>query len=255
MCLAEVVEMTNGKGERRYRFVAEIRPGWFLEERSFPEIVVPAVVDGRKRAFISGEANGGYNFGRGSFADVNSASAGAFAATWDDESGTYFGVEDSHALCRRCGFGEDGRGLFFTEIVNGWKTGRDETDYDIVVRDVRRTGEKLVWTDFLDIYRAWDDRQSWSRLKLADRTDLPGWLKSGAAMTLASSRNARPPSPRRQASARVNAFVNASFAGNAGSVAIRTKRLARICFTSLIIPIFSAIRPPSERVGDAAGRK
>lgn len=183
LCLAEVIETTNGKGERRYRFVAEIRPGWFLEERSFPEIVVPAEVGGRKRAFISGEANGGYNFGRGSFADVNSASAGAFAATWDDESGTYFGVEDPQSLCRRCGFMEDGRGLYFTEIVNGWKTGRDETDYDIVVRDVRRTGEKLVWTDFLDIYRAWDDRQPWSRLKLADRTDLPGWLKSGAAMT------------------------------------------------------------------------
>ena len=182
MTSVEVAERRTGEGERHYRFAADVRTGWFLEERSFPEIAVPAEVGGRKRAFISGDANGGYNFGRGSFADVNSASAGSFAATWDDASGTYFGVEDSHALCRRCGFGEDGRGLFFTEIVNGWKTGRVETDYDIVVRDVRRGDEKLVWSDLLDIYRIWDDRQPWSRLKLSERTDLPQWLKSGAAM-------------------------------------------------------------------------
>ena len=67
--------------------------------------------------------------------------------------------------------------------VSCWKSGEVATDYDVVARKVRRGGQPLVWSDFCDIYREWGDRQQWSGKPLAERKDVPEWLRAGAAMT------------------------------------------------------------------------
>ena len=172
-----------GDGETRYRLDVLIADGWHLEKRTFPEILCPVIgADGSRKWFMTGRASGGYGHGCAKYSS-NGNGAGAFAATWDDSEGMYFGVEDGSDETREVYFRDAPSGRVCSECVHGWSTGEIRMDYDVVVRKVRRGVLPLVWSDFCDIYRAWGDRQSWSGTPLAEREDVPRWLKSGAAMT------------------------------------------------------------------------
>ena len=169
--------------ETRYRLSVKVADGWHLEKRRFPEIETPLVgVDGAQRWFIVGRGNGGYGhvLMRN---ELNGNSSGAFAATWDDVEGVYFGVEDACGENRSVGFWDEPSGRMFAEEVIGWRTDEICADYDVVVKKVRRGALPLVWSDFCDIYREWGDRQPWSGKPLAERDDVPEWLRAGAAMT------------------------------------------------------------------------
>ena len=169
--------------EARYRLSVKVADGWHLEKRTFPEISCPLVgANGAQRSFMTGNAGGGYGRECHRYSS-NGNGAGAFAATWDDAEGMYFGVEDGSDENRVVGFWDVPSGRVFAEAVHGWRTGEVRTDYDVVARKVRRGVQPLVWSDFCDIYREWGDRQPWSGRKLAERDDLPDWLKAGAAMT------------------------------------------------------------------------
>ena len=170
--------------EARYRFRVKVADGWHLEKRRFPDIACPIVdSDGAERRFVSGWCYG-VGYGRDVVrSSSNGDSAGAFAATWSDSDGIYFGVEDPEDENRSIGFWDTPSGRVFGEEVLGWRSGEVCANYDIVVRKIRRGALPIVWSDFCDIYREWGDRQSWSGKPLAERGDVPDWLKSGAAMT------------------------------------------------------------------------
>ena len=172
-----------GDGETRYRLDVLIADGWHLEKRTFPEILCPVRgVDGSRKWFMTGRASGGYGHGCAKYSS-NGNGAGAFAATWDDSEGMYFGVEDGSDETREVYFRDAPSGRVCSECVHGWSTGEIRMDYDVVARKVRRGALPLVWSDFCDIYREWGDRQTWSGKPLAERDDVPVWLRSGAAMT------------------------------------------------------------------------
>ena len=160
-------EVRENGDETRYRLRAAVADGWHLEKRSFPCVECPRVGEGgRTRWFMSGRASGGY--GRGETCMwSNGYSAGQFAATWDDEEGVYFGVEDASDDNHLIGFREEAGGLVFSDEVSGWSSGEVATGYDVVVKKVRRGASPLVWSDFCDIYREWDERQPWSGKPLA----------------------------------------------------------------------------------------
>ena len=169
--------------ETRYRFAVKVADGWHLEKKSFPEVPCPlSGKGGARRWFMVGSGGGGYGHGCPHHSS-NGDSAGAFAATWDDDEGVYFGVEDPSSENRFVGFRDIATGRVFREEVLGWRTGESRFEYDVVVRKVRRGARPLAWSDFCDIYREWGDRQTWSGKPLAERGDVPEWLKSGAAMT------------------------------------------------------------------------
>ena len=176
-------EVRENGDETRYRLRAVVAGGWHLEKRSFPCVECPRVGEGgRTRWFMSGRGAGGYGREETCLSS-NGYSAGQFAATWDDEEGVYFGVEDASDDNHLIGFREEAGGLVFSDEVSGWSSGEVATGYDVVVRKVRRGASPLVWSDFCDIYREWDERQPWSGKPLAKRGDVPDWLKAGAAMT------------------------------------------------------------------------
>lgn len=169
--------------ETRYRLHVDVADGWHLEKRSFPEIVCPpSGTVSAVRLSVAGCGDGGYGRG-GAGCSSNGNSAGAFAATWDDAEGVYFGVEDARGENRFVGFVNAPSGRAFAEKVYGWRSGNVDMDYDIVARKIRRGAKPLVWSDFCDIYREWGDLQTWSGKPLSRREDLPDWLKAGAAMT------------------------------------------------------------------------
>ena len=167
----------------RYRSRVVVSDGWHLERRAFPEIACSLEsVAGGKKFFLTGNAGGGYGEEPETYSS-NGAGAGAFAATWDEAGGTYFGVEDESDRNRLVGFWKRPTGRVFSEEVLDWSTGEICADYDIVVRKIRRGALPLVWSDFCDIYREWGDSQSWSGKPIALRDDIPEWLRDGAAMT------------------------------------------------------------------------
>ena len=170
--------------ETRYRLQVKVADGWYLEKRRLPEIACPLVgANGQKRWFMAANNGDGYGCSESYQYCSNGNGAGAFVATWDDSDGLYFGVEDASDENRVLEFCDEPGGRVFCEEVLGWRTGMVCADCDIVVKKVRRDAHPLVWSDFCDIYRKWGDRQSWSGKPIAERADMPEWLKSGAAMT------------------------------------------------------------------------
>ena len=59
----------------------------------------------------------------------------------------------------------------------GYTEGEDMQDYDVVMRAVVGKDCPTTWYDAADVYKEWAHRQSWSRTKFLDRSDLPQWAK------------------------------------------------------------------------------
>ena len=177
-------EVRERGDEARYRIRLAVADGWHLEKRAFPCIECPLYgVGGARRWFMSGRGGwGGYGHGATAYSS-NGDGSGAFAATWDEADGIYFGVEYPGMENHSIGFYDVSGVRMFCDEVLCWSTGEIVDGYDVVVRKVRRGESPLVWSDFCDIYREWSERQRWCGKPLAKRDDMPGWLKAGAAMT------------------------------------------------------------------------
>jgi len=110
-----------------------------------------------------------------------------FYALYDDTAGLYVAMRDPDGHCKRfqlrCTAGkfvEMALSHLFPELP-----GRDVSlPYDIVVRTF-----KGDWRDAADIYKAWAVKQPWCAKKLADREDVPQFLKEGSGVIIASVGN------------------------------------------------------------------
>ena len=188
-----IVDVSRTADERRFRLKVDIADGWQLEETAFPVIRLLPDLDlgaGDVRLTL-GASKGGvaknplaqkpgwYWAGRSPGSLIAS-----YAACYTAEKGLYLAAEDSGSTVKLIGFNRDEAGIFLSHRIFECARGHFETDYDVVLRTVTREkdGEDLRWEDFADIYRAWNDRQSWMRTPYVDRTDIPDWLKRGPAM-------------------------------------------------------------------------
>lgn len=189
-----VVKITKDPvdGAKRYRMAADISKGWFLDNARFPIYELPLVRggDGADDCLILGMTKGGYitnpaakPVGWRTGARSPGQSIAQFAASWDGDSGVYFGIEDTKGSLKDFGFDRDKSGLRFWHEELIWQEGRYEMQYPIVVRKVERVGEKLTWYDFADIYREWDRKQSWSKTTYQNRKDIPAWMKDAPVFT------------------------------------------------------------------------
>ena len=178
-------------GETRGRIAATPAKGWHLNVVRFPLVDLPLVRGGDPDddCLITGTAKGGYyvnpakmkpgTWMMGGFQPGQSAAQ--FAASWDGDSGVYFGMEDTRGNRKSYGFERTAEGLRFYNNALIWTDRPWTLEYPVVMRDVRRGGEKLTWHDFADIYRDWDRRQTWSRTPYLDRSDIPTWMKDAPA--------------------------------------------------------------------------
>ena len=174
-------------GAVRHKLSCEMRPGWFLERTSFPEVVIPCE---EAKRLMSGSNKGGvfhdsskWPMGKWQGCASPGSCCAQFAAAWNDEAGRYFGIEDAKGYTKTFGFTRGARGVCFAQRELTWTTGSYTQDYWVVTRRVAKGAEPLRWYDFADIYKAWDRKQAWSRTPLLARTDIPAWMKDAPAFT------------------------------------------------------------------------
>ena len=184
---ARVTLRREADGAVRHKLSCEMRPGWFLERTSFPEIVIPCE---EAKRLMSGSNKGGvfhdpskWPMGKWQGCASPGSCCAQFAAAWNDEAGRYFGIEDAKGYTKTFGFTRGARGVCFAQRELTWTSGSYTQDYWVVTRRVAKGAEPLRWYDFADIYKAWDRQQAWSRMPLLARTDIPAWMKDAPAFT------------------------------------------------------------------------
>ena len=187
-----VRERTLSGGETRRRISVEIEPGWNLEDVDFPIVrLVPDVMaSSRDLRLVLGAAKGGIAVdpmkkpvGWRWFVRDPERMVASFAAAYAGKRGFYFAAEDEGFDVKRISFERNAAGVSLAHSIECWTSERFEMGYDVVTRRVESSGDDLVWEDFADIYRKWNDRQPWMRTAFADRKDVPDWMKRGPAMT------------------------------------------------------------------------
>lgn len=181
----------NTSGETRGRIAVVPAKGWHLNVVRFPLVDLPLVRgdDPSDDCLITGTAKGGYYVNPAQMKPGTwmmngrhpGQSSAQFAASWDGESGVYFGLEDTQGHRKEYGFERTAEGLRFYNRVLIWTDSPWQLEYSVVLREVKRTGEKLTWYDFADIYRDWDRRQYWSQTPYLKRADIPAWMKDAPA--------------------------------------------------------------------------
>jgi hypothetical protein len=110
------------------------------------------------------------------------------AALYDSTAGLYLAAHDPDGHCKLLGVRSlKGRSVEIPfEHLLPESEGRDAAlSYDVALGTF--TGD---WRDAADIYKRWARQQSWCATRLAQRDDIPAFLKDGAGILIAGIQNA-----------------------------------------------------------------
>ena len=179
-----------------WQFALEGPERLILETVEYPLVVLraPSCEDDANDAFVAGTVKGGvypqpsqWRVGK----DVGYLSqpgrlAAQFGCYYDARCGFYSATQDSRGYPKRLRFRRTASGLEF-----GWEqycyhdlAKRFELGYAVAQATFRSQSAESPtdWRDAADIYKAWALKQPWCTRTLAERDDVPGWLKEGPAM-------------------------------------------------------------------------
>jgi len=165
-----------------------------LEEVQFPVVVLrPLAGDAPGDAFVAGHVKGGLYRGPSRWragTALDFSQPGPLAA----QLGCYYDAGGGFYSATRDGAGCP-KGLDFRRTPSGleyvWKrychhatSAPFELGYAVAQAPFgsQDAAKPADWRDAADLYKAWALRQPWCARTLAERDDLPGWLKRGPAM-------------------------------------------------------------------------
>lgn len=189
----EVVCTVRGGGEYvRWGISADVKPGWALEETTYPKIRLTSCLGTSPEddVFVKGSAKGGLvrnpgAKGRGwwAFDKQPGPLVAQFAALYDDRAGFYYAAEDAAGHVKYLGAAaHDGDICFMTRRL-GFDSGMVVQQYDVVTGGFEGTpANPCTWHDAADLYKAWAERQTWCRTPFRDRADVPAWMRDAPAM-------------------------------------------------------------------------
>ncbi|HUT91868.1 MAG TPA: DUF6259 domain-containing protein [Thermoguttaceae bacterium] len=178
-----------------WRFGLEGSEPLILEEVQYPVVVLRATEreDEGNDAFVAGHVKGGVFAGpsqwrAGTALDFSQPGplAAQFGCYYDPACGFYSATRDGRGYPKRLHFQRTKSGLEFV-----WKQychHATSTPFDLgyaVAQATFRSRDPATptdWRDAADLYKAWALGQPWCQRTLAERDDLPGWLKQGPAM-------------------------------------------------------------------------
>ena len=106
-------------------------------------------------------------------------------AYYDGKAGLYLATQDIHGEVKLFGGNSRSMSMDMTpmhmrpEIIGG----DFEDVYAVVVAPIR-----APWYNAADLYKEWAKEQFWCENTLAQRDDIPGWLKTGPAVLMANSK-------------------------------------------------------------------
>ncbi len=196
---AASARITKGAdGEIRWHLEVTMKKGWSLYKTTFPRIALKTKLGekGEDDAFVFGSSKGGvirnpmdnnvlHMHGIFSYGQPGSLVA-QFCSFFDEKALLYFAAEDGTGQHKSVELNKKPEAfhLSWTHLfAESDATGKAELKYDYVMRGVDAAGgQTCEWYDAADIYRNWAEKQRWCRVKLADRKDLPEYLRNAPGM-------------------------------------------------------------------------
>lgn len=193
----EVTCRIRGKsGDRRLRFGIEtrMRAGWALTQADYPRLlVVPKIGHSSEDdAFASGHVNNRLVRNPASpsvspwfRAKFPNSAATQFLTFYDDLAGFVLAAEDEDGLAKEFAYNRGPRGFLYFVSSFSFETGTSVRPYDVTLVGLSGTPENpLAWQDAADVYREWASGRKWCSTSVADRRDLPVWMKDAPAMAM-----------------------------------------------------------------------
>lgn len=190
-----MVSVGMDDGDILWQFALEGPEALILESVEYPLVGLRAAAreDEVNDAFVAGEVRGGvyprpgrWLVGRGVAFGQPGPLAAQFGCYYDADCGFYSATQDSRGCPKRLRFRRTATGLEF-----GWErhcyhdlAKRFELGYAVAMTTFHSQDPALPtdWRDAADIYKAWALKQPWCARTLAQRDDMPDWLKEGPAM-------------------------------------------------------------------------
>lgn len=190
------VSVSPDDGDLLWELELEGPEALILERVEFPLVVlrVPAPEGDADDAFVAGTVKGGvyprpsdWPVGRDvGFLGQPGRLAAQFGCYYDGRCGFYSATQDSRGYPKQLHFRRTKSGLEF-----GWEqccyhdlAKSFELGYPVAQTTFHSQDPAVPtdWRDAADIYKAWALKQPWCTHTLAERDDLPDWLKEGPAM-------------------------------------------------------------------------
>ena len=161
-----------------------------LEEIQFPIIVLRETLGDARGddAAIAGAtedglylAPGDWGVGRRRVYTQPGSLAAQFGCYYDPAVGFYTATQDSKGYPKRLTIERVREGLEFawSHLCYHDRQAPFEVGYDVVCTSFRGQDAATDWRDAADIYKQWARKQPWCARTVAERRDIPDWIKRG----------------------------------------------------------------------------
>ena len=179
-----------------WQFALEGSEPLVLEKVEYPLVAlrIPASEDNANDAFVAGTVKGGiyprpsqWPVGR-NVGSLNQPGplAAQFGCYYDASCGFYSATQDSRGYPKRLCFRRTASGVEFAwerccyhDLTKRFELGYAVAQATFHSQDLTSPTD---WRDAADIYKSWALNQPWCARTLAQRDDVPDWLKEGPAM-------------------------------------------------------------------------
>ncbi len=178
----------------RLRLTVRNRSDWAIASIGFPQAAWPGRLgeDGADDRLILPWLGGSILPNPGEWSQSRSAlypglAFAQFTALYDKTAGVYLAAHDPDGHCKRWDFRTRREALVVMDLVHlrPEVPAKEVTiPYDVVLGTF--TGD---WRDAADIYKRWARRQPWCRKTLAERDEVPQFLKRGAGVLITGIQN------------------------------------------------------------------
>ncbi|MCX6911367.1 MAG: DUF6259 domain-containing protein [Verrucomicrobia bacterium] len=191
-----VTATTGADGFVRLRMAVANKSDWAVARIAFPQFAAPAALGGDaaddRLLLPLSHSDGSVIEGPGLLSQTREAmypesAFTQFAALYDSKAGLYLATHDPDGHCKELGVRSVKNQ--FVEIPLAHllpeQPGRDVSlPYEVVLGAFN--GD---WRDAANIYKQWAKRQPWCAMPLAQRRDIPQFLKEGAGIIIAGIQN------------------------------------------------------------------
>lgn len=170
-----------------FRLSATLPAGVTLTTLHYPLLHLATLGPATDRWVMGGTKGGihvapsGWPVGRSAFTSRPGSMAAAFGCYYDPDGGVTTQARDTRGTPLAVGLSRGGGGLGMQWIHSAHATGTYSMGYDVALGVFGQAGS-TDWRHAADLYKRWAATQPWCRRTLAERTDLPLWLRSGPAM-------------------------------------------------------------------------
>lgn len=185
-------------GEVRWRLEVMMKKGWSPFKTAFPQLALTPKIGEKSEddAFVFGSSKGGVFRNPSSEETLRMHGAAVygqpgalvaqFGSFFDEKALLYFAAEDATGQQKTVRMYKRPDSFVFAwehDFAVPDSEGRVKPKFDYVMRALDApVDQPCDWYDAADIYRDWAVKQRWCRVRIADRKDLPDYMRNAPGM-------------------------------------------------------------------------